>query len=327
MSSFQRAGPGLIIFELGRLARFGESPLCAEEIVCVFDEAAELGVRHMVLEVAGPLLADDLVMLASSAAKRVQHVTLVIEPGFVLDASVASELADAGVCDVALPFDVFGSLDAAPRETIDFLRDEGLGVRAITPGWPGLSDVGGLALRLASIGVTRLQVNVTCGSVRCPLTAGVMERLARSIVDVARSGILAMIVTELPMVRRINMEASRAAGDGGRTIARAPIELDDSRTTMRIGRTGDVIPSRALPLVAGNVRRQRLDGIWSVSKIYPRLRDRERLVGRCGDCAWRDLCGGSRARAWHAEGDYNAADPACALPLTRAVEDARLATA
>ncbi|MCM2314681.1 MAG: hypothetical protein NDJ92_05965 [Thermoanaerobaculia bacterium] len=327
MSSSHREGPALIIFELGRLARFGEQRLCVEEIICVFDEAAELDVRHMVLEVAGPLRADDLVMLASSAAKRVEHVTLAVEPGFALDSSVASELGDAGVCDVALPFDVFGNLDAVPRETIDMLRDEGLGVRAIAPAWPGLCDVASVALRLASIGVTRLQLNVTCGSAHCSLTAGMVERLARSIVEVARSGLLAMIVTELPLVMRIDIEASRAAGDRGRTIPRAPIELDDSRTTMRIGRTGDVIPSRALPLVAGNVRRQRLDGIWSVSKIYPRLRDRERLVGRCGDCVWRDLCGGSRARAWHAEGDYSAADPACALPLTPATVGARLATA
>lgn len=296
-----------------------------EEIICVLDEAAELGVRHMVLEAAGPLSADDLVRLASSAAKRVPHLTLAIERGFALDVSVASDLGDAGVCDVALPLDVFGSLDDAPREMIDTLRDEGLGVRAVAPGWPGLFDVGQIALRVASIGVTRLQIDVTCGSVRCPLTAGMLERMARSILDVARSGLLAMIVTELPLLRRIDIETSRGTGERERTIPRAPIELDDSRSTMRIGRSGDVIPSRALPLVAGNVRRQRLDGIWSVSKLYTGLRDRERLGGRCGDCAWREICGGSRARAWQAEGDYSAADPACALPPTDAV--ARLATA
>ncbi len=70
----------------------------------------------------------------------------------------------------------------------------------------------------------------------------------------------------------------------GRWITKQ-FQLDDSRTTMRIGPMGDVMPSRALPLVAGNVRRQRLEGIWSVSGLYPRLRDRERLVGRCSECA------------------------------------------
>lgn len=325
MSSAHHSAPGLIVFELGRLAKFGEPRLCMEEIICVLDEAAELGVRHIVLEAAGPLSADELVRLASSAAKRAPHLTLAIDRGFALDAAVTSDLGDAGVCDVALPFDVLGSLDEAPREMIDTLRDEGLGVRAVAPGWPGLLDVGQIALRVASIGVTRLQIDVTCGSTRCPLTAGMLERMARSILDVAQSGLLAMIVTELPLLKRIDIETSHAAGEHERTVPRAPIELDDSRTTMRIGRSGDVIPSRALPLIAGNVRRQRLDGIWSVSKLYTGLRDRDRLGGRCGDCGWREICGGSRARAWQAEGDYTAADPACALPPGDAV--ARLATA
>ncbi|MGK2857332.1 MAG: SPASM domain-containing protein [Thermoanaerobaculia bacterium] len=317
----------MIIFELGRLARFGEPEMCSEEIICVLDEAAELGVRHIVLEADGPLRADDLVRLAASAARRVSHLSLVLGRDFAVDASFASELDDAGVCDVALPFEVLGSLDAAPRVAIDTLRDEGLGVRAIVPGWPGFVDVKDVARRLAAIGVTRLQVNVTCGSTRCPLTARMLGRMARAIVDVARTGTLAMIVTELPLVRRIDIEESHAPVAGSSTTPFAPLELDDSRTTMRIGPTGDVMPSRALPLVAGNVRRQRLEGIWSVSGLYPRLRDRERLVGRCSECAWREHCGGSRARAWNAEGDYHAADPACSLPVTSAADAAHRATA
>ena len=322
-----RRGQELNVFELGRLARFGEPSLCAEEIICVLDEARELGVRHLVLEVTGAISPDDLVRLASSASKRVPQVTVVLERESPVDASIAAELGGVGVCDVALPFDVFGNLEKAPRATIDTLRDEGLGVRAIAPGWPGLSELAGIASRLAAVGITRLELDVTCGSRRCPMTAPMVERLARAIIEVARSGTLAMIVTELPLVRRIAIESSRAGGGHGRLFPPAPIQLDDSRTSMRIGRTGDVIPSRALPLVAGNVRRQRLDGIWRVSRLYTSLRDRDRLAGRCGDCAWREICGGSRARAWHAEGDYCAADPACGLPTTIAVTDVQLATA
>ena len=318
-------GPELVILELGRLARFGEPKLCAEEIICVLDEALEIGVKRAVLEVTGPLRPDDLVLLASSAAKRIPLVTVVLDREWALEASVAEELSDVGVSDVAVPMRVFDDVGQVSRETIDLIRDEGIGVRAIAPAWPGLSDLSGVAARVVAIGVTRLQLNVNCGTGRCALTSPMLERLARSVVDVARAGTLAMIVTELPLVRRIAIETARAAREGA--APPAPIELDDSRSTMRISRAGDVLPSRSLPIVAGNVRRQRLDGIWGVSKLYTALRDRERLVGRCGGCAWREICGGSRARAWQAGGDYFGEDPACSLPMPRESGAARLATA
>lgn len=327
MSTTAARGPEAIVFELGRLARFGEPGLCLEEIICVLDEANELGVRHAVLEVTGLLRSEDLVRLASSAAKRVPHVTVVIGREPLLDAGIAAELSDAGVCDVGFPIGICSDLDHGLLAVIETIRDEGLGARAIAPAWPGLSGLTAIACRLAMTGITRLHLDMACMATRCPVTAPMVERLAREIVSVARAGILAMIVTELPLVRRIDFEVSRATGSDVRAIPRAPIDLHDSRTTMRIAACGDVTPSRALPLVAGNVRRQRLDGIWSVPGLYPSLRDRERLAGRCGDCAWRELCGGSRARAWHAEGDYCASDPACALTVMPAATSLHSATA
>ncbi|MFA6955085.1 MAG: hypothetical protein WC538_04350 [Thermoanaerobaculia bacterium] len=327
MPASAQGRPELLVFELAGLERYGGRTLSLEEIIFVLDEAMELEMRRVTLEVAGPLGADDLARLASSAAKRIPAVTISFERGTLPDARMAAELADSGVSDVAVPYGFVRNGEQSSLETIDALRDEGLGVRAVLAGWPGLSDLPCIARTLASFGVTRLQIDVVCSATRCAATASMLARLAEDVVDVARAGTLAMIVNELPMVRRIDVEAGRVASPVGRTILRAPIELNDSRTTMRVAATGDVTPSRALPLVAGSVRRQRLDGIWSVSGLYPQLRDRERLVGRCGDCLWRDLCGGSRARAWHAEGDYSAADPACALPVVSASSALDKATA
>jgi AdoMet-dependent heme synthase len=42
------------------------------------------------------------------------------------------------------------------------------------------------------------------------------------------------------------------------------------------------------------------------------LRDSDNLHGKCGRCEYRDLCGGSRARAWAMTGDVFGADPLCA---------------
>lgn len=327
MAASQDGSPELLVFELAGLERYGGRTLSLEEIICVLDEARDLGLRRVTLEVAGALRGEDLARLASSAAKRIPAVTVAFDRSIAIDPLIAADLADAGVCDVALPVGSVDDGDAAALEIVDALRDEGLGVRALIAGWPGLADLPGVAARLAARGVTRLQIDVVCGAVACPATSAMLARLAEEVVRIARAGLLAMIVNELPLVRRIDVEAARAAEAPGRVAPRAPIELNDARSTMRVAPTGDVTPSRALPLLAGNVRRQRLDGIWRVSGLYPRLRDRSRLVGRCGNCAWRDLCGGSRARAWQSAGDYSASDPACALPVTGVPAAMRTATA
>lgn len=74
---------------------------------------------------------------------------------------------------------------------------------------------------------------------------------------------------------------------------------------------GDVRPCSYFPLSAGNVREQPLKEIWEHAPLLLALRDPERLRGACGACRYKHVCGGCRARAYHLEGDYLAADPMC----------------
>jgi sulfatase maturation enzyme AslB (radical SAM superfamily) len=41
------------------------------------------------------------------------------------------------------------------------------------------------------------------------------------------------------------------------------------------------------------------------------LRDRSRLRGKCRICEYREVCGGSRSRAYAVTGDYLESDPYC----------------
>lgn len=71
---------------------------------------------------------------------------------------------------------------------------------------------------------------------------------------------------------------------------------------------------RAPPL--GNVRERPFSRIWSdPPPLLRALRRRgSHLSGRCGDCSFRDMCGGGLAsRALSATGDLTAPDPACHL--------------
>lgn len=80
---------------------------------------------------------------------------------------------------------------------------------------------------------------------------------------------------------------------------------------------GDVTPCPYLPVFGGNLRTTGLRDIWSRSEPFVKIRDRSALGGRCGACELQAACGGCRARAYGATGDFLAEDPLCThLPGT-----------
>ena len=79
----------------------------------------------------------------------------------------------------------------------------------------------------------------------------------------------------------------------------------------RITPEGDVTPCPYMTVVAGNIRRNSLTEIWHTAPALVELRDLKQLKGRCGDCEFKELCGGCRCRAFAAYGDYMQEDPAC----------------
>ena len=95
-------------------------------------------------------------------------------------------------------------------------------------------------------------------------------------------------------------------------ITCAPQGVNDGKGFVFIDPTGEVFPSRFLPLSAGNLTTQSLDEVYCESPLFLSLRDSSRLKGKCGRCSVRNVCGGSRARAYALTGDLFASDPCCA---------------
>lgn len=87
--------------------------------------------------------------------------------------------------------------------------------------------------------------------------------------------------------------------------------IRDGNGIVFISHAGQVFPSGFLPISGGNVRKTLLAEIYRDSDLFQSLRDVDRLEGKCGLCAFRTLCGGSRARAYAATGDPLASDPLC----------------
>lgn len=100
--------------------------------------------------------------------------------------------------------------------------------------------------------------------------------------------------------------------EGADHLRRPPLRVNAARGFVFISHTGDVYPSGFLPSPAGNVREQALPDIYRSSDLFVALRDPDAPPGRCGRCEFRQVCGGSRPRAFGATADLLADDPLCA---------------
>jgi len=156
------------------------------------------------------------------------------------------------------------------------------------------------------------------------------EDVCHFLVDASRYGLVLRTV-EAPFFRRV--VAQRRDGVAGtrgplyrRLAARLRDELGepqapskaqtkgtrDGRGIVFVGHDGAIQPSGFLPLALGNVREDALAPVYRDHPLLRRIRAAD-FSGPCGSCAFRELCGGSRARAYAASGDPLASDPACLL--------------
>lgn len=129
--------------------------------------------------------------------------------------------------------------------------------------------------------------------------------------------------TAAPAYRRVAIQRSRSASGGSRRLVlgagyrfedglhRPGKGVNDGKGFCFISHIGEVCPSGFLPLVAGNVRERSVVELYRSSPLFLALRDPTRLRGKCGRCEFREVCGGSRARAYALTGDELAEDPSC----------------
>ena len=107
--------------------------------------------------------------------------------------------------------------------------------------------------------------------------------------------------------------ASRLRKQLGVPLSRPRAQLGktrDGKGVVFVAHDGDVYPAGFLPLRLGNVTRESIVDIY---RSHPLLQDirAARFHGRCGECEYADVCGGSRARAFASSGDPLGEDPAC----------------
>ena len=173
-----------------------------------------------------------------------------------------------------------------------------------------------------------------------PLTAAEEEEVLHWLHDV--SDLVAIKTTEAPHYRRIAIQRAGVDVSAGvrelddvflvgplrsalrteteelltgneqrRRQPRPPIDVNSGRGFAFVDHVGLVYPSGFLPTAVGSVSDQSFPEIYRGSELLQALRNPDGFSGRCGQCEFRAVCGGSRSHAYATTGDALAEDPSC----------------
>jgi radical SAM protein len=175
------------------------------------------------------------------------------------------------------------------------------------------------------------------------LSASECEKLFEVIYQAQKKGTFIVKVTEAPHYRRHVAQRERRQADEpgrpagaqvqmpgmltrsegpGHTVGLAPRGVNSGNGFLFVSHQGEIYPSGFLPISAGNVRQVGLADVYRTSELFRQLRDPDLLDGRCGRCEYRQICGGSRSRAFALTGNPLATDPWCAYEPLETVKPA-----
>jgi radical SAM protein len=301
----------------------------AENLLC---QIRALEVPVFVLTGGDPLERPDLTHLVRYGSQIGLHVALTPSATPLLTREALAGLQQAGLARVAVSLDgshpalhdgfrgVPGSFDRT-LAAIAWAHELGLPVQInSTLSRHNREDFEALAALVSSLGIVLWSVFflIPTGRARMEdmLGAEECEQVFARLYELSQQVPFAIKTTEGMHYRRYALQRRASERRAGLLPADTPLprparNINDGKGFVFISHTGLVYPSGFLPLGAGSIRTQTLADIYRNSPLFQDLRRPERLGGKCGACEFRDICGGSRARAYALTGDPLAADPAC----------------
>jgi len=293
--------------------------LTTAECRAVLRELARAAPLHVVFTGGDPFKRPDLYDLIDAARELELPVSVSPSATPLLTAAALQELRARGVEAMSLSLDgsaadrhdAIRGVPGAFAQTLDLAR------AAVATALPlqlntlvsreTLDDLPAIYALTRELGAQRWSlfflVQVGRGAVLEQISPEECETLMRWLADLPRGHPL-VTTTEAPHYRRVVREHTGRHGGHGAGVR-------DGNGIMFISHTGEVYPSGFLPLVAGSVRTASPLTIYRDSALFHRLRKPDTFVGRCGTCALREECGGSRARAYADSGDPFGEDPLC----------------
>lgn len=314
--------------------------LTLPESLRAIDEMAALGTEALIFSGGEPLLRKDFVKKLARYCSDVGIIPAMLSNGVLLNHRVAYELKDAGLLAVGIPIDsvspeshdklrnVAGSFDKAVK-AIKACLDTDLEVIVTTMALKDTFDEMQKRIDfIASLGVDQVAVYdlVPVGRGKNIIDLAMTPQQRISLIQRLESmqendDMVFSMSGGQPLYPEIASQIHKSRATRAKDLllkefwVHAPIGCHAGIMYFSLRPNGDVYPCTFLPIKVGNIREQSLIDIWRNSPILKELRNRELLKGECGECSYRDTCGGCRGRAYACHGDYLATDPICMKDL------------
>ena len=293
----------------------------------MIDQLADLGRMQnympiLVFSGGEPLCRKDIFELIEYAGQKDLPAALATN-GTLLDMPIAKKLKDAGVQRVSVSLDGAtakvhnklrrqdGSFEAAIAG-VKCLREAGvefqINVTMTKHNADQLDEIFELSKKTGAVAVHLFMlVPVGCGEEFAPedmLDSNEYERMLTKVAEKEKNAQIEIKVTCAPHYQRVKRQQ-------GAKIERMTKGCLAGLGVMFVSHCGDVFPCGYLPVNCGNILDADLKSIWQSSEELAKMRDTGQLKGKCSMCGYKEVCGGCRARAFAATGDYMDQEPFC----------------
>ncbi|MFQ5714336.1 MAG: heme b synthase [Candidatus Scalinduaceae bacterium] len=313
--------------------QLAKDDMTTEESYKFIDALAETAKPILVLSGGEPLFRPDIFDIAKYALKKGLTVALATN-GTLVDEVMAKKIVEAGVSRVSI------SLDGADAETHDSFRKLKGSFEKAIKGFNHLKKLGmsmqinctiakhnshqlqdlyNLCLKLGAEAMhIFMLVPVGCGVEIADdqmLEPERYEYILNQFYDLSKEAKIQTKATCSPHYFRIMRQRAKEEG-----ITITPKTHGMAAMTKGclagtgvcfVSHKGEVFPCGYLPVNAGHVKKQPFKEIWKDSPVFMKLREPDLLGGKCGECEYKKVCEGCRARAFYETGDYMAEEPYC----------------
>lgn len=307
--------------------------MSTKEALEFVDAIVEAGNPILVLSGGEPLFRPDIFDIAKHAVSRGLSVAMATN-GTLVDDDTARKIVEAGIARVSISF------DGANEETHDNFRKIPGSFKRSIEGFKRLKKLGmsmqinctiakhnveqidelyKLALELGADALhVFMLVPVGCGVQIADdqmLHPAKYEEVLNHFYDLSKEAKIQTKATCAPHYFRIMRERAKEEGItiSPKTHGMAAMTKGCLAGTgvCFVSHKGEVFPCGYLPVEAGHVKKQKFVDIWKNSPVFEKLRNPDLLEGKCGDCEYKKVCEGCRARAFYDTGNYLAEEPYC----------------
>lgn len=298
----------------------------------LLDQIAEVGSPIIILTGGEPLLRPDIFEIASYGTEK--GLRMVMAPnGTLITKTAAKKLRDAGIKRISISLDgatkeshdsfrgVDGAFEGALRG-IELAKEAGIEFQINTTitktNLDQIPKIQELAIKLEAV-AHHIFLLVPTGRgkyiVDQEINAEEYESTLNWFYDQREKTPLQLKATCAPHYYRILRQRAKKEG---KTVSFQTHGLD-AVTRGCLGGTGFcfissrgiVQPCGFLQINCGDITQQSFADVWNHSEAFLSLRNFDNLKGKCGRCEFRKVCGGCRARAYEATGDFLAEEPLC----------------